>query len=83
MARVPAGGWPRPAAPVQQILQRFDTTYTTLLDSLDAAWGDGGPRSLRAAIHAMRALEEPAVRLMETEIPGTHSTYGPQFHALS
>ncbi|WP_406154827.1 ferritin-like protein [Streptomyces sp. NBC_00882] len=82
MAPVPAGGWDRPPAPVQQFLDRFDTTYTTLLDSLDAAWGDGGPRSLGTAIHAMRALEEPAVRLMETEIPGTHSTYGPQFHAL-
>jgi rubrerythrin len=82
MARVPAGGWPDPPTPVQQLLDRFDTTYTTLLDSLDAAWGDGGPRSLGAAVHAMRALEEPAVRLMETEIPGTHSTYGPQFHAL-
>ncbi|MFJ9150354.1 ferritin-like protein [Streptomyces sp. NPDC102270] len=82
MARVPAGGWPRPSAPVQQLLHRFDTTYTTLLDSLDAAWGEGGPPSLGAAIHAMRSLEEPAVRLMETKIPGTHSTYGPQFHAL-
>ncbi|MFJ9100761.1 ferritin-like protein [Streptomyces sp. NPDC102405] len=82
MAQVPAGGWPSPPTPVQQVLDRFDTIYTTLLDSLDAAWGDGGPRSLNAAIHAMRALEEPAVQLMETEIPGTRSTYGPQFHAL-
>lgn len=82
MAPVPAGGWPGPPAPVQEVLHRFDTTYTTLLDSLDAAWGDGGPRSLGAAIHAMHALEEPAVRLMETEIPGTRSTYGPQFHVL-
>jgi rubrerythrin len=82
MAQVPAGGWPSPPTPVQQFLDRFDTTYTTLVDSLDAAWGDGGPRSLVTAIHAMRALEEPAVRLMETEIPGTQSTYGPQFHVL-
>ncbi|MFI6435254.1 ferritin-like protein [Streptomyces sp. NPDC050759] len=82
MAPVPAGGWPSPSASVQQFLHRFDTTYTTLLDSLDAAWGNGGPPSLSAAVHAMRALEEPAVRLMETEIPGTHSTYGPQFHVL-
>ncbi|MFJ6392516.1 ferritin-like protein [Streptomyces sp. NPDC091972] len=83
MARVPAGGWPRPAAPVRQLLDRFDNTYTTLLTSLDAAWSDGGARALGAAVHAMRALEEPAVRLMETQIPGSRSTYGPQFHALS
>jgi len=83
MARVPAGGWSRPSAQVQQLLDRFDSTYTALLDSLDAAWGDGGPRALGAAVHAMRSLEEPAVRLMETQIPGTRSTYGPQFHPLS
>ncbi|MFF9817635.1 ferritin-like protein [Streptomyces sp. NPDC014006] len=82
MARVPAGGWPRPPAPVQQLLHRFDTGYTTVLDALDAAWADGGPRALGAAVHAMRGMEEPAVRLMETEIPGTRSTYGPQFHVL-
>ncbi|MFF7640855.1 ferritin-like domain-containing protein [Streptomyces canus] len=83
MARVPAGGWSRPSASVQQLLDRFDNTYTTVLASLDGAWADGGPRALGAAIHAMRALEEPAVRLMETGIPGTRSTYGPQFHPLS
>jgi len=83
MARVPIGGWSRPSAPVRQLLDRFDSTYTTVLNSLDAAWADGGPRALGTAIHAMRALEEPAVRLMETRIPGTRSTYGPQFHPLS
>lgn len=83
MARVPVGGWSRPPGQVQQVLDRFDSTYTTVLSSLEAAWSDGGPRALGAAIHAMRALEEPAVRLMETEIPGTRSTYGPQFHPLS
>lgn len=83
MARVPEGGWSRPSTSVQRLLDRFDTTYTTVLNSLDAAWADGGPRALGTAIHAMRALEEPAVRLMETEIPGTRSTYGPQFHPLS
>ncbi|MEU3839435.1 ferritin-like protein [Streptomyces sp. NPDC028635] len=83
MARVPAGGWSRPAAPVQQLLHRFDTVYTTLLDTLDETWAGGGPRTLGAAVHAMRGLEEPAVRLMETEIPGTRGTYGPQFRVLA
>ncbi|MGW5772067.1 ferritin-like domain-containing protein [Streptomyces longwoodensis] len=83
MARVPAGGWSRPPEPVRRLLHRFDTTYTTVLTSLDAAWSDGGPRSLGAAVHAMRGLEEPALHLMETRIPGRRSTYGPQFRALS
>ncbi|MGW0423889.1 ferritin-like domain-containing protein [Streptomyces sp. NPDC003015] len=83
MARVPAGGWARPSAHVQQLLYRFDTTYTTVLTSLDAAWAGDGRRALGAAVHGMHALEEPVVQLMETEIPGTQSTYGPQFHAIA
>ncbi|MFF7285760.1 ferritin-like domain-containing protein [Streptomyces griseorubiginosus] len=83
MARVPAGGWSRPSASVQQLLDRFDNTYTTVLTSLDAAWADGDRRTLGAAVHAMRGLEETALRLMETEIPGSRSTYGPQFHPRS
>ncbi|MEV7203075.1 ferritin-like domain-containing protein [Streptomyces griseoluteus] len=83
MARVPAHGWSRPPAPVGRLLHRFDTTYTTVLTSLDAAWAGGGLRAMGAAIHAMRGLEEPALHLMETRIPGRRSTYGPQFHALS
>ncbi|GHD49777.1 ferritin-like domain-containing protein [Streptomyces galbus] len=83
MARVPAGGWSRPPAPVRQLLHRFDTTYTSVLASLDAAWADGGARALGAAVHAMRGMEEPALHLMETRIPGRRSTYGPQFHVLA
>ncbi|MFF7965000.1 hypothetical protein ACFZC3_06485 [Streptomyces sp. NPDC007903] len=82
MARVPAPGWSRPP-PVRRLLHRFDTTYTTVLTSLDAAWAGGGLRALGAAVHAMRGLEEPALHLTETRIPGRRSTCGPQFHALS
>ncbi|MET9834408.1 ferritin-like protein [Streptomyces sp. NPDC006385] len=82
MAPVPVGGWPNPPARVGQLLFRFDATYSTVLDRLDAAWAGGGHRSLGAALHAMRGLEDPAVELMETKIPYAPGTYGPQFRAL-
>ncbi|MCL8014392.1 ferritin-like protein [Streptomyces sp. AS02] len=84
MAPVPAGGWPTPQdAHVRGLLYRFDATYSTVLDTLDAAWSGGGHRALNAAEHAMRGLERPAVELMETQIPYSPGhTYGPQFRAL-
>ncbi|MGW0880968.1 ferritin-like domain-containing protein [Streptomyces sp. NPDC002671] len=82
MARVPAGGWLHPPARVQRLLDQFDSTYNAVLDALDAAWGDGGGRSLGAAIHAMRGLEAPAVELMEIKIPDAPGHYGPQFRRL-
>jgi len=82
MARVPAGGWPHPPGDVQRLLDRFDGIYNDLLAALDDAWGDGGPRSLGTAVRAMRALEDPAVRLMETTIPDAPGNYGPQFRRL-
>jgi rubrerythrin len=82
MAPVPVGGWPYPPAHVQRLLYCFDAAYSTVLDTLDAAWSGGGPRSLGAAIHVMRGLEGPAVELMETKIPYVPGTYGPQFRAL-
>ncbi|EGX56513.1 hypothetical protein SZN_27376, partial [Streptomyces zinciresistens K42] len=82
MAPVPAGGRRGAPAAVNRLLFRFDAMYSTVLDSLDAAWAGGGARTLNAAVHTMRGLEYPAVELMETPIPGTRTTYGPQFHAL-
>lgn len=82
MAPVPVGGWPNPPARVQQLLYRFDAAYSTVLDTLDAAWAGGGQRTLGAAIHTMQGLEGPAVELMETRIPYAPGTYGPQFRAL-
>jgi hypothetical protein len=78
MARVPAGGWHRPPAPVRQLLIHFDTLYTTVLDTLDMAWA-GGPHALDVAVRAMHRLETPAVELMEIPIPDAHGTYGPEF----
>jgi hypothetical protein len=82
MARIPVGGWPHPPVHVGRLLFRFDATYSTVLDTLDAAWAGGGHRSLGAAIHAMRGLEDPAVELMETPLRYAPGTYGPQFRAL-
>ncbi|MFH8342412.1 ferritin-like protein [Streptomyces sp. AM6-12] len=79
MARVPAGGWQRPPAAARRLLDDFDSTYTHLLEALDTAWGEGDRHSLRTAVRRMRQLETPAVGLMELPVPGTESTYGPQF----
>jgi hypothetical protein len=79
MATVPTGGWHHPPKPVHQLLTQFDTTYTTVLDTLDMAWTHGTPHTLDTAIRAMHRLQTPAVELMETPIPHTHHTYGPQF----
>lgn len=82
MAPVPAGGWRDTPAHVGGLLFRFDAMYSTVLDSLDAAWAGGGHRTLGAGIRTMRGLQNPAVELMETGIPSGRGTYGPQFHAL-
>ncbi|MFC5034054.1 ferritin-like protein [Streptomyces fildesensis] len=79
MATVPAGGWPHASVLVRRLLDHFDTTYHAVLDTLETAWDGGDPSALRAAVHAMRGLETPAVELMEIGIPGTPGNYGPQF----
>ncbi|MFC9929021.1 ferritin-like protein [Streptomyces sp. NPDC127190] len=79
MARVPAGGWPDPPEQVQRLLDRFDGTYTDVLAALEDAWSGGGSRSLGAAIRSMRAMEAPAVELMEIPLHHRPGTYGPQF----
>ncbi|MFC8333263.1 ferritin-like protein [Streptomyces olivaceus] len=79
MARVPEGGWPAPAAGVQDLLDQFDTAYAKVLSTLETAWADGDARTLRSAVRTMGGLESPALKLMETEIPGAPGTYGPQF----
>ncbi|MER5936163.1 ferritin-like protein [Streptomyces sp. NPDC001928] len=82
MAPVPVGGWRNTPAHVGGLLFRFDAMYSTVLDSLDAAWAGGGHRTLGAGIRTMRGLEKPAVELMETGLPSGRGTYGPQFRAL-
>ncbi|WP_236652091.1 ferritin-like domain-containing protein [Streptacidiphilus neutrinimicus] len=83
MAEVPAGGWPDPSPQVGQLLDRFDSTYATVLGALESAWADGGPSSLNTAVRAMRALESTAVELMDLPLPDGSGTYGPQFRPPS
>ncbi|MFJ7077311.1 ferritin-like protein [Streptomyces sp. NPDC098781] len=82
MTPVPVGGYRNTSAHVGGLLFRFDAMYSTVLDSLDSAWAGAGSRGLGAGIRTMRGLEDPAVELMETTVPGTRGTYGPQFHAM-
>ncbi|MGW7486467.1 ferritin-like domain-containing protein [Streptomyces sp. NPDC054786] len=79
MARVPRGGWPHPPARARRLLDHFDAAYSAVLNTLDRAWGEGDPHTLRLAVHAMRGLEHPAVELMEIDLPNRPGTYGPQF----
>ncbi|MET8627625.1 ferritin-like protein [Kitasatospora sp. NPDC004669] len=79
MGTVPAGGWPSPSTEVQRLLQQFDETFTNMLHGLQDAWATGDDGPLDAAVDAMRALEEPAVQLMEIPLPDGTGTYGPQF----
>lgn len=79
MARVPAGGWPGPPTRVQGLLDQFDTAYAKVLSTLETAWADGDARTLNSAVRTMRALETPAVELMETPVPDAPGHYGPQF----
>ncbi|MFF7633207.1 ferritin-like protein [Kitasatospora sp. NPDC008050] len=82
MGVVPAGGWPSPSTEVAQLLGEFDETFTSVLDGLQGAWAGGDPGALDAAVGAMRALEKPALALMDIPLPGATGTYGPQFRPL-
>ena len=79
MGIVPAGGWPSPPARARQLLDQFDQTFTEVLDHLESAWAGAGPQSLGTAVEAMRALEAPALALMDIPLPTGPFTYGPQF----
>ncbi|OIK28503.1 hypothetical protein VT52_006890 [Streptomyces malaysiense] len=79
MSVVPAGGWARPPAGARRLLDDFDSTYTTVLEALETAWGEGDHHSLTTAVRRMRRLETPAVELMEIPVTGAEKTYGPQF----
>jgi len=82
MGVVPAGGWPSPPGHVQQLLHQFDQTYTAVLQHLESSWAAGDSRSLDTAVDAMRALEAPAIALMDIPLPEGQRTYGPQFRVL-
>ncbi|MGK4584907.1 ferritin-like domain-containing protein [Kitasatospora sp. HPMI-4] len=79
MGVVPAGGWPSPPSRVRRLLTRFDQSFGTVVRDLQDAWSYGGNPALDRAVKAMRALEEPALELMDIPLPDHSGTYGPQF----
>ena len=85
MAKVPAGGYKGVTSPTAPggITTDFDTTFGTLITQLEQAWTTGGSQGqslLGNAVGTMFGLKDPAVTLMQTEIPGGGgSTYGPDF----
>jgi len=79
MAQVPKGGWPNPPNNVSTLLQTFDGTYKTVLDSLQSAWQNGNSQDLQAAIGAMFGLGDTAVALMQIPLADGGGNYGPEF----
>ena len=81
MAPVPAGGWTsQEGTPpeVKVLLGTFNAVFKQTLDGLQGAWTGQG--TLGDAIGFMRALEEPAVKLMRKPVRGKGPlNYGPDF----
>lgn len=84
MAAVPAGGYQADdvTSEVAYLLERFDVTYTRLLNLFEGAWRQGGQASFWHAIETMFDLAETGRKLMQIEIPGGEGTYGPCFRYL-
>jgi hypothetical protein len=83
VALVPAGGYDRRkvAAPVADLMERFDTAFGLLLQQLHHVWTTGDDAELGKAIGTMGTLREPAIALMQIPIPGSDpgQTYAPSF----
>ncbi len=79
MAAVPKGGWPNPPSNVTALLQQFDTTFSGIIDLLQAAWQNGSQTDLDKAIGEMFGLSGPAIQLMQIPLSGGGGNYGPDF----
>ena len=81
MAKVPAGGYRADdvTPEVAFLLDRFDATYTKLLDFLEGAWRRGGQASFWHAIETMFDLADTGRELMQIPLPSGQGTYGPCF----
>jgi hypothetical protein len=80
MARVPAGGWPKPLPDaVRQALAQFDAAYRDVLQKLEDAWASGSQSKLDDAVVTMvTGLSGPALTLMRIPFAGGFN-YGPDF----
>lgn len=83
VAEVPEGGHDAAtvAPAVAALLTAFDRQYATLLRQLNDLWATGDQGLLVEAIRTMFTLQDPALALMKTPIPGDAKgrTYGPNF----
>ncbi|MFE4254270.1 ferritin-like protein [Streptomyces sp. NPDC056910] len=89
MGTVPSGGWAQgptyhPDAEVQDLLTTFNQLYSEVLRWLETTWQTDDQQeanhALGKAVSRMRNLEDPALALMQHELPdGSGQTYGPEF----
>jgi hypothetical protein len=79
MTPVPEGGYASPPPKVAD----FDSSFTQMLQHLEAAWSLGGKAELGKAIRIMPALT--ATDLLSKQIPRTDAPgiYGPQFKIVT
>ncbi|MGW6360164.1 ferritin-like domain-containing protein [Streptomyces sp. NPDC055092] len=89
MGTVPSGGWAqeptyRPDAEVQDLLTTSNQLYSEVLRWLETTWQTDDQQeanhALGKAVRRMRDLKDPALALMQHELPdGSGQTYGPEF----
>ncbi|MFJ8625427.1 ferritin-like protein [Kitasatospora sp. NPDC093550] len=88
VARVPAGGWANdpanaPDPTTADALRTFNTTYSTMLTNLHAAWNGNG-NALFEAIGNMGDLGDAARTINAVKLPSDpHHTYGPEWLFVS
>lgn len=85
MAVLPAGGYRRGdvTPKVWQLMERFDHTYSHVLDLLQSVWeADDSQAAFWRAIEHMFSLQETALPLMQTPIPNGKGNYGPCFRYI-
>jgi len=83
VATIPAGGYQKnEVSPgVWELLEKFDETYTEVIDLLHAAWNEtAGQDKLVRAVEVMFSLQKYAIPLMKIPVAcGTGKNYGPCF----
>jgi rubrerythrin len=86
IARVPEGGYKEAdvSQEVWHLTNSFDEVYTDLVKLLEEAWAiEGrGQAALIKAIEVMFKLEQYALPLIKTPIPGQSENYGPSFRLI-
>lgn len=83
MAQVPAGGWTDAPSDTREQLDAFNSAFTTLLQSLESAWGSGGKTALGVAIGQMFDLQGLGMPLMQISRGPESGNYGPEFRVMA